>query len=505
MSVTLSSTGVGQTIVNTSIGPNLAVKGLNAGTGITLSPSANDITINNTCPTRYVTLSNAGQTSIINTGVGPALAMKGLSAGNGVAFGVSATDVTVTATNYLVTLTSVGTGDSLVNSGGPSTLLLNGLLGSNGIGVIESETDLTLSDDGSIVTLANAGSMSLVSSRMTLNGLAAGSNIELTVDDNNITIVNSCPTASISNGGSGVSLVAGGMAMAGLVAGNGITFPTISNVNVTIASPIVQSPTVYFCGKAGPNQSFCPFGFYNPSIGTTIVQTTVTNGQTLPQTTITVANTAGFANSGSIQVGTDSGVCTVTYTGLTGTSFVGCTGGNGMMASGAVITQIVIGPSGVAPGGCSGLNIYGTWYDPMSAWNTSTCTLSISPTGKYLTSWTVPIGGYVNDVNDINTGSFTAWANCGDGFNAPSLKISGSTASFGGGGNGVCGTVIASSGTAAINVPTNGDETISTTWTQLGVFISNDISSTTSVDVGPHVLPDDSFEILGASWIVYQI
>lgn len=66
------------------------------------------------------------------------------------------------------------------------------------------------------------------------------------------------------------------------------------------------------------------------------------NGASLPQATINVASTTGFASSGSISVVTAAGTQTVTYTGLTGTTFTGCTGGTGAMATGGAVAQMPI-------------------------------------------------------------------------------------------------------------------------------------------------------------------
>jgi len=53
------------------------------------------------------------------------------------------------------------------------------------------------------------------------------------------------------------------------------------------------------------------------------------SGLTLPQATINVATTEGFATSGTMTVQSSTGPQVVTYTGVTATSFTGCTGGVG--------------------------------------------------------------------------------------------------------------------------------------------------------------------------------
>jgi hypothetical protein len=72
----------------------------------------------------------------------------------------------------------------------------------------------------------------------------------------------------------------------------------------------------------------------------TDIQTTIalaSNGATLPQATINVAATAAFPSSGTLNVVTDGGTQSVTYTGKTSTTFTGCSGGTGAMATGGLV------------------------------------------------------------------------------------------------------------------------------------------------------------------------
>jgi hypothetical protein len=64
------------------------------------------------------------------------------------------------------------------------------------------------------------------------------------------------------------------------------------------------------------------------------------NGASLPQATINVASTAGFPASGSIAVITSLGMQSVNYSGTTGTSFTGCSGGTGTMSTGNAVGKI---------------------------------------------------------------------------------------------------------------------------------------------------------------------
>lgn len=61
------------------------------------------------------------------------------------------------------------------------------------------------------------------------------------------------------------------------------------------------------------------------------------NGLALPQATLNVASTAGFPASGQVLVAINGGWQIVTYTGITATSFTGCTGGTGTLATSQVV------------------------------------------------------------------------------------------------------------------------------------------------------------------------
>lgn len=518
-SASLASTGVGQTLVNTGTPSSFLMKGLTAGIGISLLPTSNDITIINTNSAGGITLTNAGAgTSLVNTGVGPALATKGLVAGSGISFGVSSTDVTINSTNATTTLSSVGGSNTLVNTGTGPNLKTKGLTADASINMVATATNITLNDPGTSVALTSAGGTnSLVTSgsgpTLAIKGLTSGTNMSLTSTSTNVTLINSDPATGValSNAGVGTSIVAssGGsgtnLALCGLAASTGISMSTTAT-NVTITSSIIQGPIVYFCGEATPNLSFSPFGFYNPN-NTTIQQTTIaagSNGAVLPQATINVVNTTGFPVSGTLQISTSTGVNYVSYTGTTGTSFTGCTGGTGTLSTGGFVTQTSITSGGISPGGQSQISIYGTWYDPYSAWTPGSGVLSINSSTKYISSWNVPIGSYSNSMPPTNTNSFVAWSRCGDGVNWPSLLVFGNSVSFGGGGTGTSGTIMTSGGTTAINVPTSGSVNTTTTFQNLSLYIYNDTGSATNVDVDLHLFPDNNFRINGSSWIVYQ-
>lgn len=69
------------------------------------------------------------------------------------------------------------------------------------------------------------------------------------------------------------------------------------------------------------------------------------NGASLPQATINVASTTGFPSSGTILVTTTAGIQTVAYTGTNATQFTGCSGGTGTMSTGNTVNSQVAASS----------------------------------------------------------------------------------------------------------------------------------------------------------------
>lgn len=63
------------------------------------------------------------------------------------------------------------------------------------------------------------------------------------------------------------------------------------------------------------------------------ITTLTTSTVTLPSATINAVSTNGFPSSGTFSITSSSGVQVVTYSGLTGTSFTGCTGGTGSIVA----------------------------------------------------------------------------------------------------------------------------------------------------------------------------
>lgn len=294
-SVTLSSAGGVETLVNDGTGPTLAVKGLTASTGISLSGSATAITITNTSPGSAVTLSNAGTTSLVNDGVGPDLALKGLVAGTGMAaFGTSSTDVTINLASPVPialggtnSTSAIGATGTLAQSNGTSYTFTTATYPSTGggagtimrsTGTNWSNSTATFADTYAVNTILYAASANAVSGLATANSailrttstgalgwsatmtngqlligstggtptaaaLTQGTGITITNSAGGITITNSDLGSSVTLSNAGTtSLVNDGvgpaLALKGLVSGTGISFSTsATDVTITNSDP----------------------------------------------------------------------------------------------------------------------------------------------------------------------------------------------------------------------------------------------------------------------------
>ena len=120
----------------------------------------------------------------------------------------------------------------------------------------------------------------------------------------------------------------------------GQTLPQ-SSINVGSTLGFAGSGTLFVATSTGL-QTVTYTGILNTTIAVG------SNAVSLPTATINVASTANFPTSGTINVTTNANALqVVTYTGITGTSFTGCTGGTGAMATGGAVTgQVFTGCSG---------------------------------------------------------------------------------------------------------------------------------------------------------------
>lgn len=215
-------------------------------------------------------------------------------------------------------------------------------------------------------------------------------------------ILKAVGTGKINNGwipdfvASGASHASGGVPDPGAVAGT----TKFLREDATWASPasaqtgVVQSKTATISSNISTTSTTWP------TASTTIAAGS--NGATLPQATINVASTTGFPTAGYIYVFTSDAVLQkVAYTGVTGTSFTGCSGGTGTMNTGNLVhqapyeTTIAAGSNGVAlPTGT--INVASTTGFPASGnilVTTSNGPQYVTYTGTTGTSFTGCTGG----------------------------------------------------------------------------------------------------------------
>jgi trimeric autotransporter adhesin len=267
---TLTSAGGAETLVNDGVGPSLAIKGLTAGTGVTLGSDVTSITVNTTVTANQlgggaevvdsvagatinfktlvegtnVTIdetsdtitinsagggggggittitSGAGDESWVQTGSAPTATLKAMTAGNGVSLASDANEVVVT-NSATIADSSVSGDASLVHTGTTPNYLLRRIAAGTGINVAEGADVVTITNAAAGTTpslTALAGDEALVPAspqttfNFTLKSLTAGAGISLASDADAVTITNSgvAQVYSLTDaaGATGQSLVA---------------------------------------------------------------------------------------------------------------------------------------------------------------------------------------------------------------------------------------------------------------------------------------------------------
>jgi len=185
-----------------------------------------------------------------------------------------------------------------------------------------------------------------------------------------ISVVTSAGTQTVTYTGTNATQFTGCTGGTGtMTTGNLVSLPASITINVIsttgfpttgtfLLSTSAGTSTITYTGITGTSFTGCTGGTGTTFTGGTVLigngfqtitygtvtnaNTTIasgSNGQSLPQATINVASTTGFLASGVITVTTGAGLQTVTYSGTTGTSFTGCTGGTGAMTTGGAVTQ----------------------------------------------------------------------------------------------------------------------------------------------------------------------
>lgn len=129
--------------------------------------------------------------------------------------------------------------------------------------------------------------------------------------------------------------------------------------------------------------------------------TTLTSAISSGATTIPVVTTSGFSSTGAIIIEKEM----ITYTGITGTSFTGCTrGAYGSTAASHVISSYVNGAQGTTAATATLLQINTTDLSNGVSLNTSTSEVTVANNGTYNLQFSVQTFNFGN-----NTDNFTIW------------------------------------------------------------------------------------------------
>lgn len=94
-----------------------------------------------------------------------------------------------------------------------------------------------------------------------------------------------------------------------------------------------------FTGCAGGTGTLATGGSVTSVLSYRTTIGVLSNGAALPQAVINVASTVGFPASGTLAIATSLGYQQVTYTGVTATTFTGCAGGTGTLATGGDVAS----------------------------------------------------------------------------------------------------------------------------------------------------------------------
>lgn len=161
-------------------------------------------------------------------------------------------------------------------------------------------------------------------------------------------------------------------------------------------------------------------GLSTVGASTTIASGSDTN--TLPQATINVGSTSGFAASGNIVLMTEAGPQNVAYTGTTSSTFTGCTGGTGKVDTGSTVYQVptaatILASEPTSTGGYSRVGVLNNAANFPAATGTYPATKSNANAISWAQSTAAWSSGasaleiaFLVDVSTLGSGNVIAWA-----------------------------------------------------------------------------------------------
>lgn len=294
----LSSLGTGESLVVSSLGPTLSVKSLTSANGIALNATADTIDIS----ADTITLSNAGiGTSLVS----PPFQLLGLSAGPGITLTPTfGSDVQISA--VVSSLTTSGTGSTLISNGTSPNFALKTLSSGSPSVTVSAPASSNVVIDVPLTTLSSAGgTVSLVSDgtgpTISTKGLTAGTGLTLTPSGSDITIAAPTFVPSISSVGTGSSLISSGTGPAMVlksIVGTGDVSVTQNASDLTISTPV---QTLSYGGSA---QTLISDGV-GPALSLKGLLAGANTTLTSAGTSVTVATTTGYiASLASVGTGT---------------------------------------------------------------------------------------------------------------------------------------------------------------------------------------------------------
>jgi len=251
-----SSSAGGTSLVLPKVGVDLPFKGLTAGSNITLTPGATDITIAGPPPGEVNTVSSLGGTVPISLPkVGVNFPFRGLTAGSNITLTPSGTDVTIAGPppGEVNTSSSLGGTEAIAQPKVGVNLPFKGLTAGSNITLASTASAITISGPppGEVNTTSSLGgdediALAKVGVNFPFRGLTAGSNITLASSPTAITI-SGPPPGEVNT----VSSLGGDISIA--LAKVGVNFPfrgLSAGANITLAS----SPTAITISGPAPGE-----------------------------------------------------------------------------------------------------------------------------------------------------------------------------------------------------------------------------------------------------------